>query len=246
MGVEDQGTEIAALPDQRLQGGGAGVAEQRQRRQPHLPVLAHRLQMPEQLLPPAPAQCRQQGPWIVGQQQLQIGPVRLLAAPVQGGVVPAELPQRQPPAGRLALLPQQAAAPGAQQLGVGRQAVGRGQQQQAMLALRGAGTAQGPGQPRRHRRFEQGHVVEQQGAGRQPLERRQGLAPVVEAEHQLLPGHRLAGRQPQGRQDAIGAIGVVERRTGAGVQLQQLRLRFHRDHLQAEQIARIAQEAPAQ
>ena len=159
---------------------------------------------------------------------------------MQGGVVPGEFPQRAPPARALRLLPAHHAAPFRQPGRQQRQGIGSGQQQQPVLAGSGRRAALSPGQPHRQRRLQQGEVVELQGGAGKGAGHLEGSPPVGEIHHHLLPGHGRSGGHRDRREDAIGAVGVVESLGGSALQPQQPRLGFHRDHLQGQEVAGIA------
>ena len=202
--------------------------------------------MPEQVVAPALPQGREGRPLRLGQQQLQVGDLRVAAAHMQRGVVPGELPQGDAAAAALGGLPQQPAAqlrqPGLEH----RQGIRGRQQQQAMGAAVGRRATLRPGQLGRHRPLQRTERLQQQRRGRQLLRRCQSCIPVGELQHQLLPGHRRGTGHRQRREDAVAAVAVVQRLGGAGIQPQLARIGLHGYQLQAEQMPGVAQEAPAQ
>ena len=163
---------------------------------------------------------------------------------MQGGVVPGELPQGQAAAGAFGLVPYRAGAAMAQPGFEQGRGIGGGQQQQAVP--RGGRRPTGRGQRCGQRRLQQAETVEQQSRGRQLLRHRHGRLPIVKIHHPLPPGHRLGGGHRQGGDQAIAAVGVVKGFTGLPLQPEAARFRFHGDHLQRQQLARIAQHPPTQ
>ena len=247
MGIEHKRPQLLAVGHERFEGFCPPPAHQGQGRQPGSAPLAYRLDMPEQVVAPALAQGIDTGRLRLGQEQLQVGPAGMVGAPMEGGVVPAEFPQGQAGARRSCRHLPAHAAPQPNQPGrQGFEGIGSGPQQQAVLASSWRRTGRGPGHGRRHRSLQQGDGLQQQGRLPQLARRSQGPIEALKTHHQLLPGHRLGGGEAQGRDDAVGAIGVVERFAGRPIQTQQPGLVLHGHHLQAEHVAWIAQKPPAQ
>ena len=92
MGIEHKRPQLLAVGHERFEGFCPPPAHQGQGRQPGSAPLAHRLDMPEQVVAPALAQGIDTGRLRLGQEQLQVGPAGMLGAPMEGGVVPAEFP----------------------------------------------------------------------------------------------------------------------------------------------------------
>ena len=70
-------------------------------------------------------------------------------------------------------------------------------------------------------------------------------APGLHINADLVPVHRWCRGQLQAGQDAIGAIGVVQRLRLRGIQLETSWFLFHCDDLGTQEMAWVAQKAPA-
>ena len=77
------------------------------------------------------------------------------------------------------------------------------------------------------------------------LQKCHGSAPGLHIDADLVPVDRGCRGQLQAGQDAVGAIGVVQRLRLGGIQLQTSWFPFHGDELGTQEMAWVAQKAPA-
>ena len=77
------------------------------------------------------------------------------------------------------------------------------------------------------------------------LQKCHGSAPGLHIDADLVPVDRGCRGQLQAGQDAVGAIGVVQRLRLRGIQLETSWFLFHCDDLGTQEMAWVAQKAPA-
>ena len=76
--------------------------------------------------------------------------------------------------------------------------------------VRRDGRATPAGQTRQQRLFQQARQMEIQGRGSDPLHQLNRLLPVLAVDTHLVPVDRWSCGQAEGRDDAVGAVGVIQ------------------------------------